>query len=234
MNFIRTAMTAALAGTLVASSFAAKSPLKPKVHSTEDAVWGSSAKKAHSKSPKTKQTNTTEGGATVTFNPKATGNPKPTGSPSPTKKPDPKRPVVSTPSDPQALPGVPADFGTESEARGFQREADDALAQIGSLLSGAYKKKIQVKPGLEGVTALQPEIEKALADEDLADSTRQGIKAELGRRDSALYMYAASLLTRKKDDAAAKYLRFLAKSAQPGTPMRDAAAQELRQLGRSL
>ena len=133
-------------------------------------------------------------------------------------------------SDP--APGVPVDFGSASEAKAYQSDIDGSLTDIQNLLDRAYSRKPgKPKAGIAGVMALQPQIDKALNDGQVSDEDQQTLKTLLAQRDTALYMLSASLVAQKKDAQAASYLRFLAKSASPGTPMRDAAVQQLAQIG---
>jgi len=165
---------------------------------------------------------------TVSFNGPAA--PKTTGKPAVEPGHDKEKPAAASTTDP--APGVPTDFGTESEEKAFQKDVDSSLADIQNLLTGALKKKAEKpKTGLSGVIALQPQIDKALNDDRLSEEDRQNLKALVQERDTALYMLSASLVAQKKDYAAGGYLRFLAKSAAPGTPMREAAVQQLAQLG---
>jgi len=221
-----------LAGSVAVAPVVAKPAAKASGQASAKSKQSAASKKAKpaSKTPKPAAKPDASGEKlvpTVSFNPSA---PKPTVKVAVEPGHDNEKPAAASTTDP--APGVPTDFGTETEEKAYQKDVDSSLADIQDLLTGALKKKAEKpKTGLSGVIALQPQIEKALNDDRLAEEDRQNLKALVQERDTALYMLGASLVAQKKDYAAGGYLRFLAKSAAPGTPMREAAAQQLAQLG---
>jgi hypothetical protein len=211
----------------------AKAPAKRAQQSLEDQAWGSAPKAAPAKkAPATAKKPGPVVKATVSLKKNNLPLPKPVdlSKAKPGKARHAEQAAIST--DDKAAPGMPRDFGTDSEAQAYLQDIEDSQGGVKTLLSQLTKKDYKKLPtGLSGINALQPDLEKALNNPNIADGDREALKSKIQERDVALYMLGASLVAQKKDYQAGMYLKFLAKSAQPGTPMKEAAQQQLTQIG---
>jgi len=201
--------------------------------SLEDQAWGTSPKvtKPVKKTPAKAKKPGTEEKATVTLQKNTLPLPKPVDL-SKAGKAKPKHATEPAITDESHAPGVPRDFGSDAESKAYLQDIDNAQGDVKNLLSQLMKKKYDKLPsGLSGINALQADIEKALANENIPGEDREALKTKIQERDTAMYMLGASLVAQKKDYQAGMYLKFLAKNAQPGTPMREAAQQQLAQIG---
>jgi hypothetical protein len=202
----------------------AKTAPKSAQKSLEDAAWGTSPKASK---PALKKKPKAETGlkATVTVREVT----KKTASPAKAGPDAPRHVVAKVGKDDQTVPMIPTDFAAASEMKGFLADVDDANAGIQKILGD--RQKLPGKAGLDRVIALQPSLDKILKEQRLKPEERSALNNLIQKRDTALYMYSAGLLAQKKNGEAGPYLRFLSKSGSSDTPLRDAAAQELAQIG---